>query len=138
MLIFDFDSFADTSMMGKFDHATGATRRIERGPKRDFAIAMTKEVVHDARTIAMILPYLLTFAYSLVLDVQTIYICAKAMAARTAAVRPSKALWRHLRQRDRSSGSVGRSGCSGARCVQGRRPQLQPRGGLGVPASADP
>ena len=57
--------------------------------------------------------------------------------ARTAAVRPSKALWRHLRQRDRSSGSVGRSGCSGARCVQGRRPQLQPRGGLGVPASVD-
>lgn len=80
-LIFDFDSFVETTLMGTLDHATGATRRIERGPKRDLAIAINKDLVHDARTIAMILPYLLTFAYSLVLDVQTIYICAKAMAA---------------------------------------------------------
>ena len=82
--VFSFDILVETTLLGTLDRSTGTTRRIERGPMRDLAIAITKDLVQDWRTISMILPYLLTFAYSVFLDFQTIYRCYEAFKASEA------------------------------------------------------
>ena len=79
--VLDNDSLIETCLLGSLDYVTGATVRIEPGDDREAVIAYSKTLVHDARTLVLLVPYFAIFAYSLILHLHTIYICTKAMAA---------------------------------------------------------